>query len=235
MDKTALIGLAKGIGKFTAGAFKKDPLGTTMTLGIGGLVAPYIAPAMMAPDPQKVQMRQQRRMLANQMRMKPMSKISSARRTQLIKEALEKRAGVGLPLPTDPKKMLMLGAMLSGGAALTGAASVGAAHALGRATELVHKGRQGKQYAQMLEVDPSLSEDPKARAYFNILHTASPYLASQPHVAAATVRQMVDSPEGYGVNPARIREFLDVQKARQNTRYPALQVPTFRGDLPDLD
>lgn len=136
---------------------------------------------------------------------------------------------------SDPMKMFLGGAALSAGAMGVGAVGMGAANLLGKGTEFAYGARQKKHYGNMIKVDPSLKQEPRARAFFNVLHKASPFIATEPHVAAATVRSMIDAPEGYALHPKFMRDVLEIEEKRQKTRYPAMRTPTFKGDLPDLD
>ena len=68
-----------------------------------------------------------------------------------------------------------------------------------------------------------------------VLHRASPFIATEPHVAAATVRSMMESPEGYALHPKFVKDLLEIEEKRQKTRYPGLRAPGFSGSLPDLD
>jgi hypothetical protein len=136
---------------------------------------------------------------------------------------------------SDPAKAFQAAVAISAGTMLTAGVGVGAAHAMGKGTEMVHKGRASNHYNKMLKADPSLRGDSRAKKYFNVLHQASPFLATNPHVAAATVRSMLDAPEGYALHPKFMREVLDIEEKRQKTRYPALRTPALRGTMPDLD
>ncbi len=91
-----------------------------------------------------------------------------------------------------------------------------------------------RRYNQMLDADPSLKKNKMARTYFNVLDKASPYIAGEPQVAAATVRSMLEAPEGYALHPKYMKDILSVEESRQKTRFPVLRAPTFKGELPDV-
>lgn len=137
----------------------------------------------------------------------------------------------GMSLP----KMFAAGAALSAGAATAGAGSMGVSTAIGKGQEALHKSKRDKHFSDMLKADPSLKTSPKAKAFFNVLHQASPFIATEPHVAAATVRSMIEAPEGYALHPKFMKDVLDIEEKRQKTRYPGLRAPTLRGEMPDLD
>ena len=136
---------------------------------------------------------------------------------------------------SDPMKVFLGGAALSAGAMATGAVGMGAAHLIGKGTEAFGQSQGNRHFKNMLKVDPTLKKDPKARAYFGVLHRASPFIATEPHVAAATVRSMMESPEGYALHPKFVKDLLEIEEKRQKTRYPGLRAPGFSGSLPDLD
>jgi hypothetical protein len=136
----------------------------------------------------------------------------------------------------------ILGAAMFGPAALAGGIGLGAAGAMtagtaygiGKATEAARGATRGRRYKKMLKADPSLRNNKMTRSYFNVLDKASPYIAGEPQVAAATVRSMLEAPEGYALHPKYMRDVLGVEESRQKTRFPVLRAPTFKGELPDV-
>lgn len=126
-------------------------------------------------------------------------------------------------------------AALAGGLGLgaAGALTAGTAYGIGKGMEVGRGLFQDRRYKKMLKADPSL-KGPKARAFFNVLDKASPYIAGEPQVAAATVRSMMEAPEGYALHPKYMKDILGVEESRQKTRFPVLRAPTFKGELPDV-
>lgn len=148
-------------------------------------------------------------------------------REELVKAAsLKKRIGEqAAKLPTDP--MTIFGAALALGAAgaVVGAGQVAASEGITSLQELGRKAGRTRQYTAMLKADPTLKEAKKSRTYFNVLHRASPFLASEPVLAAATVRSMVDAPpltEGGlpFVTTKQVGDILNVEMSRRNIRAP---------------
>jgi hypothetical protein len=86
----------------------------------------------------------------------------------------------------------------------------------------------------MVQADPSLGNNRMARVYFGVLDKASPYIAGEPQVAAATVRSMLEAPEGYATHPKYMKDILGVESERQKTRFPMLRAPTFKGEMPEI-
>ena len=124
-----------------------------------------------------------------------------------------------------PGQLLMAGLGIGSAATLVGMGSTAVGHAAGLAHEKVRELGADKRYSQMLKVDPSLKEEPHAKAYFQILDRASPYIASEPYLAAATVQQMVSTPSltSSGVpaiRPEMLSQLLKTEQARQETRFP---------------
>ncbi len=103
-----------------------------------------------------------------------------------------------------------------------------AGHGVGRVMDKMRKNRMGTDYQAMLKADPSLDNTPHTQAYFRVLHRASPYLASEPVIAAATVRSMVDSA---AIDERKVKSILDTERAAQETRYPFLRKVTDSGKM----
>ena len=163
---------------------------------------------------------------------------ADARQALAIRSGLEKRAGkipnTALASLGGVRNMFLAGLALGAGAQVSGIAGAGVAGTVGKASEMKMNASSGKRYSAMLKADPSLRSAPKARTYFNVLQKASPFIASEPHVAAATIRSMLESPEGYALHPKVLKDIMEIEGKRQDTRYPGLRVPTFRGELPDM-
>ena len=135
-------------------------------------------------------------------------------------------------LKDHKKELFMAGILLGAGSQVSGAAGMGVSHAVGKSQEGVQRAGRGFRFNAMLKADPSLKSSPQARTYFNVLQKASPFIANEPHVAAATVRSMLESPEGYALHPKVLKDILDIEGRRQDTRYPGMRVPQIRGEMP---
>jgi len=153
-------------------------------------------------------------------------------RNQLEKQAgkVERVLGAGADVPAF--------ARLMAAATILGAGSTLGAHALGKVYEGYRAGDRPKRYRAMLRAEPSLKREPMARVYFNVLDRASPYIAGEPFVAAATVRSMVETPsliEGGvpAVGPRMMKEIMDAEESRQKSRFhPFKTVKPFKATLP---
>ena len=136
--------------------------------------------------------------------------------TQRIADRLEKTASLRMLNKLSPellKRMGMLGAVGLGLGAGTQLGSYGI-------SKMVAKGRtrnEKKHYGAMIKADPGLRREPGAREMFNIVNRASPYLASEPTIAAATVRSMLDSP---ALDERKLQQLLTTEKLRQETEFP---------------
>ncbi|MHC4214322.1 MAG: hypothetical protein ACYSWP_13225 [Planctomycetota bacterium] len=94
----------------------------------------------------------------------------------------------------------------------------------------MHRTGKERRYRQMLKADPTLRREPRSKQFFNILDRASPYISSEPMVAAATVRNMIETPALHergvpAITPKMMKEVIDLEAARQQTRFPALGGP----------
>jgi hypothetical protein len=101
-----------------------------------------------------------------------------------------------------------------------GTATPLAQYGLGKAINLSRSARLSSDYNKMLEIDPALSEDPNSRRMFEVVHRASPYIAGEPVIAAATVRSMIDSPQ---LDERKFKQILDTEQMRQKTEMPYFQ------------
>lgn len=122
-------------------------------------------------------------------------------------------------------KYVGIGALLSLGGAAAGAVQQGGQHFVGKMTETAQEKSRHKRYKAMLKADPTLKEEPDAPKFFALLDRASPYVASEPYVAAATIQSMVATPSlrhggAPAVTPRMIQEILQTEAARQATRFP---------------
>jgi hypothetical protein len=222
-------GAVKGVGKMLART-ASTPMGAlslaTMPLELseaGGWVTGGFGPAGT-----KASRKAQADHLASQLR-HPKTKRASVkydlddvREALSLKNNLEKQASK-LPDPKDLKSWFGMGVGLGVGSALMGVAQHGTAAAAGRVHEMGRMAGRDKQYQAMVTADPTLKNNKQAKTYFRVLHRASPYLAGEPTLAAATVRSMVETPslsEG-GVpyiTPKAVKDILDVERTKQEGR-----------------
>jgi len=134
----------------------------------------------------------------------------------------------------SPASLAKAGLIIGGVATGVGAAVHGGTQLLGKGMDKVRESGRPARYAAVLKVDPALKDQPLAQRYFELLDRASPYVASEPYLAAAAVQQMVSTPalrDGGvpAVGPRQIQEFLNLESARQETKHPFL--PKQREDL----
>jgi hypothetical protein len=231
--KAALELGVKPAGKVIARAAEEAPLSTAGIIGAPLVLGPSaVLPAMSAESKERAR---QNAMLAQQLgesyKMKRASSLFSAedlREGLALRNQLEKTAkGLGASeIFQNPEKLFLAGALLAAGSGAAGAGGQLASHLVGRGTEALHKSQRDKHFKKVLKADPSLKREKMAKPYFNVLHRASPYIATEPHVAAATLRTMIDAPEDYGAAPESIRQILQVEESRQKTRFPALRMPS---------
>jgi len=172
--------------------------------------------------------------------------INEVRQALAIRRGLEKNASWKIlnPLGKDAPAVARAaaGALIAGPMALAaglglgaaGAVTAGTAYGIGKGTEMARDVLRGRRYKKMLKADPSLRDSRQVRSYFNVLDKASPYIAGEPQVAAATVRSMLEAPEGYALHPKYMKDILGVEESRQKTRFPMLRAPTFKGELPEV-
>jgi hypothetical protein len=130
------------------------------------------------------------------------------------------------------KHPIRTGIPLAGALALGGATTALGVHAvgqiLGRTTEVAHLATRKRQFNKMLRADPTLKTEPQARQLFDVLHKTSPFLAGDPILGAATVRNMIAQGtmvEGGvpNVHPELVKRILEVQRGRAETRFPHIQ------------
>ena len=134
-------------------------------------------------------------------------------------------------------QVLLAGLALGTGATVAGLGGQAAAQGAGKAGELVHRMGRERHFSAMLKSDPDLGGYPKAevRKAFNVVHRASPYVAKEPLLAATTVRSIVEAPRpSYGsktptVSYEAVKRVLELEDARQSTRFPFMQETKGRG------
>ena len=148
-------------------------------------------------------------------------------------EEAGKRAVSRLPWGADARKqlapILAFGAAAAGVGTLLGLGEEGIRYGVGRAAESAYASRQPKRYAAMIKTDPSLKDHPRTRQMFAVLDRVAPFVASEPVLAASAVRSMIEQPT-YGSDPRglplvgmqNVKQLLDVQKGRQETRFPSI-------------
>ena len=210
-------------------------VGLPALIGYGALAGPK-AP----PDPVKLEKKRQRRLLAQRIGSSSM-KIASAgiadsdvRRAIRLGKQIEKTASPLAAAIRDPVTAFTTGAALATGMMVAGMGGVAAIHGVGKATDAIRGLSSERQYKKMLKADPTLKKDSRTRTFFGLVQRASPYIASEPYVAAATVKSMLDSPDTLGAHPRFMKDIMSAEEARQKSRYPFLQVPRVSGaKLPD--
>jgi len=127
-------------------------------------------------------------------------------------------------LLADPKRALLLGAALVAGGAAAGAGVHGIGWLAGRGADVAHRVTKNPQYKRMVKADPTLEHEPRAKQMFEVLHRASPYIAKEPVLAAATVRTMLEQPsyvEGGmpNIHPDLIQKILQIQETRGKSKH----------------
>lgn len=126
-------------------------------------------------------------------------------------------------------KLLLLGAALAAGSTLVGMGQQVAGYGIGRAVEKKRERDMPASFAAVLKADPGLRDEPRAREFYEVLHRASPYISSEPSIAAATVRSMIEMPP----DERRLANILSVEKARQETRFPEGRIRSPEGKILD--
>jgi hypothetical protein len=128
----------------------------------------------------------------------------------------------------SPKSLALAGLALGGTAAGVGAGTHAISHGVGVIQEKARGLTADKRFQDVVKVQPSLAQHPLAPKYFAILDRASPYMASEPYLAAATIEQMINTPglsdqSVPAVQPKMLQEILRTEEARQGTRFPFQQ------------
>lgn len=131
----------------------------------------------------------------------------------------------------DYRQYLLAGLALAGAATAAGMGGQAAAAGAGKVGEMTHRLGRERHYKAMIKASPELKQYPERelRQAFNVMHRASPFVSKEPLIAASTVRSLVDSPrvdrgsKTPNVSLDAVRKILDVESARQGTRYPMFQ------------
>lgn len=251
-------GLADSAGGVVQRAFTESPFAAGMST-LGGMAGLYEAGSNLTHNVRGQSRAYQARNLVQQgVGNTPMGRTvlaSSALSQQdfeaamRIRDKLEKVAAT-LPIPKapgkswGPKEVLLAAALIGSVGTGAGIAQQAGARAVGALSEKVRAKTRQKRYQAMLRADPSLAEEPLARTYFAVLDRASPYMSGEPHLAAATVQNMISTPplrEGGvpSIGPKQIQDILNAEQARQSTRFPFLQTKAPQGpalkELSSLD
>tara|TARA_B100000214_G_scaffold374319_1_gene356717 strand:- start:223 stop:876 length:654 start_codon:yes stop_codon:yes gene_type:complete len=138
------------------------------------------------------------------------------RQVQRIGKCLEKTASRAMGRSINPDLLRNIALLGTLGVGLGAGSQMGSYGV----SKMVAKGRsrnEKKFYGKMIKADPGLRREPGAREMFNIVNRASPYLASEPTIAAATVRSMLDSP---ALDERKLQQLLTTEKLRQDTEFP---------------
>lgn len=150
-----------------------------------------------------------------------MEKQAAPRAAEEAAEGAAKGAGNKFRVPGRIGEWLLGGLVLAGAGAAMGLGATGVAAGVGKVGDLMHAATFNKQFEAALQADPTLKENKeKSKQYFGILHRASPYLAGEPILAAATVKGMIEYEHAPG--DQRIRSILDTESAYESTRHPFL-------------
>ncbi len=148
---------------------------------------------------------------------------STLRRAAQLRRSLEKTAAPGgifaNLMKSTPRKLFMLGAGLTAGTAAAQGGMTAIHQGMGAMGRALHGARETSAYNKMLKADPSLRSEPEARNYFGVVHRASPYISSEPIIAAATVRSMIESPLG-APDERRMQSVLGTETEYRKQRYP---------------
>lgn len=233
--------LSKGVGaagRVLERGATEEPLSFMGAAAMGAPMVPMIQNPL--SNPQTLARKYQARQNITGFMEPPMTKLMSSvvsaadfEQSMKIKRQLEKTAAgpknVGKML--NPRDLLMAAGILGGVGTAVGAGQQLAGHAFGRLEEKVREKSRPQRFNAMLKVDPTLREEPLAAAYFDVLDRASPYLASEPYIAAATIQSMIQTPalrDGSvpSVTPKQIQEILRTEEARQSSRFPMLKSKT---------
>ena len=207
------------------------PLTAAATIGMAPLMLPDIRGATAGHRQDMANLTRQRNMGVQKIGLAS-SLISEEdkRAASSIRRQLEKQAAKQNPL-----------AIALGVAAASTALGVGSTlggHLLGKAYEGIRAGDRPNRFRAMLKAEPSLKKERYARTYFNVLDRASPYIAGEPFIAAATVRSMIETPSLIdggvpSVGPRMMKEIMDAEDSRQKSRFhPFKTVKPFKGSLP---
>jgi hypothetical protein len=158
-------------------------------------------------------------------------------REQVVQtHALMKKVAAPAQLPhREPRnwgRWFLAGLGMGAAGMLVGVGQQLGAEGLSRLGEKAHQASLDPQYRAMLKADPSIAEyGDKGKRYFEILHRAAPYMASEPELAATTVKSMM----GYEEFPTTmIEKALATESAYQETRAPYLKRRLQVASMPGL-
>lgn len=237
---------AKRAASGTAHAFEKNPMGTGTALGMTYLTAPYMfrdADTLAANAAQREGVRMKAQGLKELQMSQGLHKTSSARMVikglHRLYPVPEKTAGVGAAAKAVAKKaakgagkkggalpvkeMFLLGAAVALGNQAIGALSSGAEHGAQRMRDAYHASTRPARWKALLKYDKDLADMPYAKDAFDAIDRASPYLASEPLLAAGAVRTLVTSGSAYEggppvINTQTVKNVLDIQNQRLNLK-----------------
>jgi len=153
--------------------------------------------------------------------------VEDLKRLRKTASTLEKSAGRLSGM--KPREAMLWAVGLTGAGAALGVGQHAAVMGINKVHELGRKAGRGKEYDKMLRADPTLRREPEAKKFFDIVHRASPYIASEPVIAAATVRSMIDSPM---LDERKFKQIMELEKMHQETKFPLLvgnRMPEARG------
>ena len=207
------------------------PLTAAATIGMAPLMLPDIRGATAGHRQEMAQLMAQRQMGPQKIGLAS-SLISEddKRAASSIRRQLEKRAAKQNPLA--------IAATLAAVSTALGVGSTLGGHVMGKAYEGIRAGDRPQRFRAMLKAEPSLKKERYARTYFNVLDRASPYIAGEPFIAAATVRSMIETPSLIdggvpSVGPKMMKEIMDAEESRQKSRFhPFKTVKPFKASLP---
>lgn len=226
---------ASRVGNLALQAWKKDKAGTVM--GVGGLA--LLGPSMVRTTPEQVAGRQARRATArasasdlNAAFRENFAMTKSADVVRVLPGArklypqadLEKLAAAGaMRASVSPTNMFLLGAGLALGNQIIGATADAVEEGARRVGEGMRARSRAGRWKKVVAFDPDLGKLPHAKDAFDALDRASPYIAGEPMLAAAAVRQLADRGSAYEggppqVNLSTLKQVLDIQRGRLDTR-----------------
>ncbi len=128
-----------------------------------------------------------------------------------------------------PQALAIAGALTATGAVF-GLGEDAVRSGVGEVKERVRLAGSNRRFKNMLKADPTLKREPRARQMFGVLDRMAPFVSTEPVLAASTVRSMVSAPTvdrsetGLPMqDPNRLRVLMDLQRSRQDTRFPGIQ------------
>lgn len=239
-SKAGLGGVSRA-GSMVGAAFKRSPVEASLTLGM----LPFMSGMLKASPEAKAEqaaMRQTQREAASRLRsayMTPTGLTKTANgRTVLTglhrlydTEELTKQASVGQAVTQavsgsagkTARNMFLVGAGIALGNQVIEAMGAGVEGVAKRVKDKVREGSQDARWKAILKYDPDLAKMPYAKDAFATIDRASPYLASEPLLAASAVRTLVTAgPAHEGgvpvVDMRMVKSVLDVEGTRKENR-----------------